>query len=321
MKYIKLFESYERIPKKELSDVDTDRIDDVLSMYLVDYDSKLVGFDQLYTGIPGDGSKHDIYYSNRYDHHSNVYKILIKRNYKSVNGTTFISDIAKIKDRLSKFGYVSTGQSTTNKWTRVVTYILHIFKPLFPTKSMFRTHTKVNESFKSDDYLDYLMSQVDETKIVSKQVEDNFIYIKYDVRLSEVRLIKQYLGGMRFKDVEIVLKYVYDHIQDCDLLNLLIVDKDFYERNQNILVGNIKWVDHDIVEAMSGSYAHHLKTSFEYSEAKKAVGLPEGLTMIKNFGRRGIIEFWPQKFVDEPIKLWENDVVELQYLLFKYFGK
>jgi hypothetical protein len=187
---------------------------------------------------------------------------------------------------------------------------------------------RFNESFNSEDYLDYLLSEVEESNIIYKYENDNFLYLVYFLPLSKIKNLKSYLStNMRFKDAVVMTQLKQDDgsLNGDDAFDILIVDKDFYERNSQFIYENIKWDKHPVLKDLQGigSYQGGVIDDLvkRFSRAQVAVGLPEGFSMIRNLDRMSVVEFWPQQEEDEPITILESDKLYLQYILFKYFGK
>lgn len=186
------------------------------------------------------------------------------------------------------------------------------------------------ESFNSDTYLDYLSVYIEESEIQFMEQSANFLYIV--ARLDdESRLrIKEYLStSPRFKDTVVLSQSspkpfgVSDSKFDAAIL---IVDKDFYNRNIQYLYKNIKFKTHPIVEQLAKIAEESpeiisgiLRT---YKGAKMAVGLPNGFSIIKNLSSPAI-EFMVPEF-SEPLIFNPKDpvdIVYLQYSLYKYMCK
>lgn len=146
MKYLKAFESSDisRIPKIDLTSNDIEIITDVFDMYMLDkYKAKFTEVDSTtkLVSIPDDPN-FEMNYGYLYNSHQKIFDFVI--NYKMKDKQSFISDITKIKHRLSKFGYVSFGHAEHIKRLMVIgnikssrIYYLSVFKPTFPNKSMF----------------------------------------------------------------------------------------------------------------------------------------------------------------------------------------
>lgn len=174
---------------------------------------------------------------------------------------------------------------------------------------------KYNESFSAEDYMDYLLSEVDESKILDKDILENLIYIEYDITIGESDRINNYLQrNERFNDV--ICKSNYDY--DLRLFKLLIIDRSFYSRNQKWKIENINWVEHNLARELNKIDIPGLRSL--YKDAKTAIGLPEGYSMIKNI-KPEIIEFWEMEEMEEPIDIFEKDTTYFQYILFKYLAK
>ena len=169
-----------------------------------------------------------------------------------------------------------------------------------------------NESFNGETYLDYLLSEIDESKISFKDIGDNFLFIEYDI--SSQFLPNLNSNNIRFNDVIILSKYDYD----LNFFRVLIVDRLFYYKNNNCVYRNILWEKHPILNGLGNSVGILFD---RYKNAQKAVGLPDGFSMIKNFDRQGQIEFFQSAIMDDPIRIWEDDIIYLQYILFKYLGE
>lgn len=178
---------------------------------------------------------------------------------------------------------------------------------------------KFNESFDPQDYMDYLLSEVEESNILENYTNDNFVFVEYGITLDQMSILNSYLdNNKRFKDVKIIK--TWDRY--FSIFDVLIVDFDFYCRNQKWLYKNIKWNKHPMATAnseLSGKISIDLLNKYEKSEM--AIGLPKEFSMVRNFGKENCVEFWPQKQMPEPIQISEDCKTYIQYILFKYLGK
>ena len=175
--------------------------------------------------------------------------------------------------------------------------------------------------FDPEDYLDYLESGGVDSKSISTVIkEDNLIYLEIDTFGNEADKFERYVRtNIRFKDV--IPMTHWDQTED--ILYMLIVDRFFYSRNQKWLYKHIKWGKHQVAVELERSFGSNPTVAdmmSEFIKAEQAVGLPDGYTMIRNLGN-SFVEFWPQEDSDEPIRISDEQIVYLQYLLFKYLGK
>jgi len=171
--------------------------------------------------------------------------------------------------------------------------------------------------FDADIYMDYIMSEVEESNIIYYDKLDYMIFLKYDIKIGEANKLRRYLNeNLRFKDVIVLSEYLYEDF--C----ILIIDRMFYSRNQKYLLNNLKWEEHHLSKYIKGSkYIQQFGVSVSnlIGSAKQVNNLPNGFSLIKNI-RPGQIEFWPQKTESEPIIIYDDERIYLQYLLFKYLG-
>jgi len=182
---------------------------------------------------------------------------------------------------------------------------------------------RFNESFDSEEYLDYLLSEVDEKYLSKKDSGEFFLYLEYDITPGLADKIDIYLKtNNRFNDVIVISKYDFD----LNYHRILLVDRFFYSKNQKFLYKNIKWIKHPIAISMDKTAAFKSMLSGmdiydRYQKAEKAVDIPEDVSIIRNLDRIGQIEIWNDKLMEDPIRVWEENTPELQYILFKYLGK
>ena len=59
----------------------------------------------------------------------------------------------------------------------------------------------------------------------------------------------------------------------------------------------------------------------KFQKAEKAINLKGNLSIIRNLDRMGQVEIWDSNIMEDPIRVWEDDIPKLQYLLFKYLGE
>ncbi len=182
---------------------------------------------------------------------------------------------------------------------------------------------RYNESLDSEKYLDYLLSEVEDRFIQLKHSNENLLYLEYNIDEEKSENLKSYiLKSERFKDVVVLMgRNEYDNF------NILIIDKDFYQRNQNLLFKNIPWEDHYLKKELEKT-RNLLKGQddwlYDRWKDTKFCKLADGFTMTLNLDRPGEIEFWPREYEDDPLRYYikdEFDITNLQYQLFKYLGK
>ena len=181
-----------------------------------------------------------------------------------------------------------------------------------------------SNSYKMEEKLDFLSTQIDEKNIVSKYLDENLLYIEYEnLTTEDIKSLKQYLNGDRF--IYDVVCFIPER-HPAHYINILIVNDEFYDRNLNILYKNIKWVEHplftNLKSTSTGVGVDYLLD--RYKDAKRADELPNGVSMIKNLDRPGEIEIWDQRTMEDPANFYEKDdcdMVTLQYLLYKHCGK
>ena len=67
---------------------------------------------------------------------------------------------------------------------------------------------KFNESFDPQDYMDYLLSEVEESNILENYTNDNFVFVEYGITLDQMSILNSYLdNNKRFKDVKDTVKF------------------------------------------------------------------------------------------------------------------
>lgn len=180
---------------------------------------------------------------------------------------------------------------------------------------------RFNESFNGQEYIDYLLSEVDEKKINYQDSSEFFLYIEYDISSGESDRIDNYIKvSPRFNDVISISKYDFD----LNYYRLLLVDRFFYSRNQKWIYQNLKWDTHPIAISMKDNIYDQITLSYtfdRYKKVQKALDLPGSISIIRNLDRIGQVEIWDDKTMEHPIRIWEENTPELQYLLFKYLGK
>jgi hypothetical protein len=179
----------------------------------------------------------------------------------------------------------------------------------------------INESFNSDTYLDYLQIHIEDYQTRFIDSQNNFLYIVASLDSDERAKIKEYLDkSPRFRDV-VVMSYFGEPSSFSDETLLLVVDKDFYNRNLQYLYKNIKFEPHPIVIELKALDEFNLsKILKSFKKAKMAKNLPEGFSIIKDMTLPNIIEFLPKQF-DEPLTFNSKDpldMIYLQYSIFKY---
>lgn len=248
----------------------------------------------------------------------------------------FQESLKKFESRINRFGFIiaknkgkwvsaGTGglsyQGTSQTFPFTNPFDIVIYKP------MINESEEIDEdisNFNPDDYLDYLLSEMDRvTESDNDTIEktDNLVYFELDIDSSEAsRIENSFRANMRFKDVITICKYDFD----TNIFRILIIDRFFYGRNQKWLYRNIQWEKHPLLvelEKSSNPKANLGPLLSRYKNAQAALGLPEGISMIKNLGRIGVVEFWPQNDYGDPIDIWEDDLPKIQFYLFKYLGK
>lgn len=178
-------------------------------------------------------------------------------------------------------------------------------------------YIRLFESFDSENILDYIYTEVPESEsdINFKDINNYLIFISYLMPVSLVRKLKTYLeSSVRFKNFEILTQY----FEDEGRFDVLIVDKNFYDRNKKWLYNNIEWEEHPTTRELK-------RTSFDkfdplldrFKNAQIAKNLPKSVSMIRNLDRQGEVEIWDRENMDDPEKIAESDSVYIQYKLFK----
>jgi hypothetical protein len=185
----------------------------------------------------------------------------------------------------------------------------------------------IYESFNSDTYLDYLQIHIEDYQTRFIDSEKNFLYIVASLDSDERAKIKEYLDkSPRFRDV-VVMSYLGEPssipLYGSDDTVILVVDKDFYNRNLQYLYKNIKFEPHPIsidLKALLDKFDDFSKIFKSYKNAKISKNLPDGFSIVKNMSLPNIIEFLPNQF-EEPLTFNSKDPVDmiyLQYSIFKY---
>jgi len=165
------------------------------------------------------------------------------------------------------------------------------------------------------DYEDYLFSFFEKDPSFIDQGE-NWLYVEYNqlVNPSESLVqadvmyerLKKYLSNIRFSNKTIKTEMDYGDFY------ILIVDKDFY--NKNIKIEELNWEEHGLAKELRKTNAD-IKM-YRLQDAKVVKGLPNNCSLIRGMNFSGGIEFWPQNSEPEPIYVKNN--IELQYLLYKH---
>lgn len=179
---------------------------------------------------------------------------------------------------------------------------------------------KFNESF-ADNVIDYLSVKIDESKISFIDKQDGFVFILYDkISKPEYDIFSKYIKGVRFDSYECLYKYESEGY--LTYLTILIVDKDYYNRNKKYLYGNIEWEEHPILAELKKANIPGLIDNLlnRYKDAQKAINLPEGISIIRNLDGKGVVEIWDQKNMNDPERFSEDEALLLQYNLFKCLG-
>ncbi len=192
---------------------------------------------------------------------------------------------------------------------------------------------RFNESFDSEEYLDYLLSEIEEKNISFKDSSNFFLYVQYDILSGRAGKIDNYIKlNPRFNDVITISKYDFD----LDYHRILLVDRAFYTRNQKWLYRNLKWGKHPLAKLMDETPAYNSMLASDgqmetevwsedlykkFQKAEKAINLKGNLSIIRNLDRMGQVEIWDSNIMEDPIRVWEDDIPKLQYLLFKYLGE
>lgn len=178
---------------------------------------------------------------------------------------------------------------------------------------------RFNESFDSDHYLDYLLSEIEEKNISFKDSGQFFLYVEYDILCGRADKIDNYIKlNPRFNDVITMSKYDFD----LNYHRILLVDRLFYSRNQKFMYKNLKWEKHPLAKWMDETPAYRDMDIYDkYQKAEKALDIKENISIIRNLDRMGQVEIWDSNIMEDPIRVWEDDIPKLQYLLFKYLGE
>ncbi len=178
---------------------------------------------------------------------------------------------------------------------------------------------RFNESFDSEKYLDYLLSEIDEESIKFKDSNEFFLYVEYDISSGRADKIDNYIKlNPRFNDIIKISKYDFD----LNYYRVLLVDRFFYSRNQKWLYKNLKWGKHPLTISMEEIPAEFSSVyTTKYQKAQKVLDLSGNISIIRNLDRIGQVEIWDSDIMEDPIRVWEDNIPELQYLLFKYLGK
>jgi len=175
-----------------------------------------------------------------------------------------------------------------------------------------------NESFDGENYYDFIAVRLDgeDNDIYTSDITDNYVYMEIKLNKVDPNAMLAYLKGQRFSDI----KFIRDVNRDLNSYTILLIDQEFYDKHQEFLFDNLKWVDHSIYTSFKQSESPFVRKMADEYEAAKQVDpktLPEGLSIIKNIDRFGRIEIFNDS-MDEPIKLWDNEKARIQYLLYKY---
>ena len=175
-------------------------------------------------------------------------------------------------------------------------------------------------------YMDYLSSEIEDSKILNIDSTKHMIYIEYLSTIGESDRIKNYIHqNLRFKDiiskVSIIDNFEYYRIKSNDIIsNILLIDRFFYSANTKWTVRNIKWEEHPILKIgqtinISGFMDNNSRFKNLIGDAKKA-NIPDENSLIKGLGFDGY-EFLSKDDVD-PIRIDLENEAYLQFILFKY---
>ena len=180
-------------------------------------------------------------------------------------------------------------------------------------------------SFDADDYVDYLLSEVPESKISFIDKSKNLLYIIYEgyhnnkdgYSISNYDKLKKYLNSnLRFKDVIVLADWIDMYFQ------ILIIDRFFYSQNQKYLIKNLRWEEHDLTKRFKsidfGNIDPNAFKSISFPDGKRLQGTPPGISVIKNMSmsHSDQIELM-LKNDEDPTYLNEDNDIGLQYFIFK----
>lgn len=191
---------------------------------------------------------------------------------------------------------------------------------------------RFNES-KSDDFADYLYSlfEIDPDEVLQGE---NWYFgrwywtNKFNAQTTpQLKNLDQLLKSKRFSDLVVIKSLTNDQIvpkEDWEIfwdngLDILIVSPQYYNQNSKWLVSNLNWERHPLsVEMDKNPELKRIASTSKIisDKAAYAKGLPLNCSLIKGMRFGDGLEFWPQKYLDEPIYV-ETDV-ELQALIYKY---
>lgn len=185
-------------------------------------------------------------------------------------------------------------------------------------------------TFDAEDYLDYLLSEISESKIVHLDKSKNFLYVLYSgeshsgISYAECYKLKKYFDtNLRFKDTIILSDWVGENDT---YFQVLIVDRFFYTQNQKYLIKNLHWDEHDVTKVFKsidfGNIDPDLFKHLKFSDAKKLNGTPPGISIIKGISKLHSNQIELMMSGDsDPTYLNEDDEIGLQYFIFKALEK
>lgn len=198
---------------------DIDRILDIFQMYMSDYKFTQIDLDDViavddYIEKEYLNTNNSLIYGFECDRYSNrLIKILIK--YKS-DGKLLINKMMKLKHRLSKFGYVSTGYPL--KLGKYKSYNLSVFKPKSKTHNESRVPNPKAFKFKVEEanlFEDLLLEYVDKYNMKKMPMNDDESYF-FDASLPHIQYLVQRLGniGIDIESANIPLDEVFEDIKN-----------------------------------------------------------------------------------------------------------
>jgi hypothetical protein len=146
--------------------------------------------------------------------------------------------------------------------------------------------------------------------IIFKQSNDNSMLIQIETDND----LDIYLNGARFNNKDVVTKWRKIEMPGgYHIYDIFICNSDFYSRNKEYYVENIKWEDHPLLNGAEN--LHFLLGDW------KMVKFSDDVTATLNINHKNEVEFWDRLKTDEPIFFEITDVLYFQFLLLDSLGQ
>lgn len=170
---------------------------------------------------------------------------------------------------------------------------------------------KFNES-KSEDFDDYLYTLFE--TYPDEVIEGDEWYFgrwysneNLNSLSDKVDKSKKFLGYIVVKEVN----------YDISFIDILVVTHEYYSKNYKWKVDNLNWEKHPMaVEFDKNPELQRITSKIISDKAGVVKNLPNRCSLIRGLRFGDGLEFWPQKYIGEPIYVESN--TELQALIYKY---